>query len=124
MDEEMIQKRSIHMDIDVYQQYFGADAVFSDVRRRGAAVMLTSSSGGGEIRYTLTVSFFPYEDPTDFRITYDAAFSEVLYEARGRRSGKREQGMLLTLRERADRIAEKHQAKIFWDHPLIDARFG
>ena len=56
------------MDIDVYQQYFAAEGSFSGVRRRGAAVMLTAASGGGEIRYTLTVSFFPHKDAEDFRI--------------------------------------------------------
>ena len=74
------------MDIDVYQQYFAAEGCFSGVQRRGVSVMLTSSSGGGEIRYTLTVTFFPYEDAEDFRISYDAVFSKVRYEGRGRRS--------------------------------------
>ena len=63
------------MDIDVYQQYFAAEGSFSGVRRRGAAVMLTASSGGGEICYTLTVSFFPHKDAEDFGISYDAAYS-------------------------------------------------
>ena len=112
------------MDIDVYQQYFGAEGRFSGVRRRGAAVMLTASSGGGEIRYTLTVSFFPHADAEDFGISYDAAFSEILYEGKGRRSGKREQSLLKSLREHADALAAAQHAEIFWEQPLIEARFG
>jgi hypothetical protein len=112
------------MDIDVYQQYFAAEGCFSGVKRRGASVMLTSSSGGGEIRYTLTVTFFPHEDAEDFRISYDAAFSKVLYEGKGRRAKKREQGLLETLREQADALAAAQHAEIFWDQPLNEARFG
>ena len=112
------------MDIDVYQQYFAAEGCFSGVQRRGVSVMLTSSSGGGEIRYTLTVTFFPYEDAEDFRISYDAVFSKVLYEGRGRRSKKREQALLETLREQADALSAAQQAKIFWEKPLREAAFG
>lgn len=112
------------MDIDVYQQYFAAEGSFSGVRRRGAAVMLTASSGGGEISYTLTVSFFPHKDAEDFGISYDAAFSEVLYQGKGRRSKKREHSLLETLREKADALAAAEHAEIFWDQPLIAARFG
>ena len=96
------------MDIDVYQQYFGAEGSFSGVRRRGAAVMLTASSGDAE----------------DFGISYDAAFSEILYEGKGRRSGKREQSLLKSLREHADALAAAQHAEIFWEQPLIEARFG
>ena len=112
------------MDIDVYQQYFAAEGSFSGVRRRGAAVMLTAASGGGEIRYTLTVSFFPHEDAEEFRISYDAAFSEVLYTGKGRRSRKREQSLMETLRAHADALAAEQNAEIFWEQPLIEARLG
>ena len=112
------------MDIDVYQQYFAAEGSCSGVRRRGAAVMLTAASGGGEIRYTLTVSFFPHEDAEDFRISYDAAFSEVLYTGKGRRSRKREQSLMETLRAHADALAAEQNAEIFWEQPLIEARLG
>lgn len=112
------------MDIDVYKQYFSAEGCFSGVKRRGVAVMLTSSSGGGEIRYTLTATFFPFENPEDFRITYDAAFSKVLYEGKGRRSRKREQSMLETLRGQTDILAAEQHAKIFWDKPLNEAQYG
>ena len=112
------------MDIDVYQQYFAAEGCFSGVKRRGVSVMLTSSSGGGEIRYTLTATFFPFENPEDFSITYDAAFSKVLYEGKGRRSRKREQSMLETLRGQADILAAEQHAEIFWDKPLNEAQYG
>ena len=112
------------MEIDVYQQYFAAEGSFSGVQRRGAAVMLTASSGGGEIRYTLTVTFFPHENAEDYRISYDAAFSKLLFEGKGRRSKKREQGFMEQLHEQADQLAAEQNAKIFWDQPLIEARFG
>lgn len=112
------------MDVNVYQQYFAAEGCFSGVKRRGASVMLTAASGGGEIRYTLTVTFFPYENAADFRISYDAAFSEILFENRGRRSRKREQLLMETLRTHADALAAANDAKIFWDQPLTEAQYA
>ena len=109
-------------DISIRQQYFKADCTASGVPRRGAAVVLTASSAEGQIRYTLTVAFFPHEDAEDFSITYDAAAETVLYEARGRRSKKREQILTESLQEHADRLAESLNGKIFWDQPLTPLR--
>lgn len=111
-------------DIHVYQQYFAAECTANGTPRRGAAVMLTASSGEGNIRYTVTVSFFPHRDAEDFGISYDACCEEVLYEARGRRSKKREQALMETLRDRADALAAKMDGVIFWDQPLIAARYA
>lgn len=55
----------------------------------------------------MQITFFPHEDAEDYRITYDACAEEVLYEAAGRRSGKRERMLLEKLREYADVLAAK-----------------
>ena len=109
-------------DINIWKQYFKAECTASGIPRKGAAVVLTAASAEGQIRYTLTVTFFPHEDAEDFRITYDAAAEEVLYEARGRRSKKREQTLTESLQANADRLADSLNGKIFWDEPLIPLR--
>ena len=111
-------------DVNVYQQYFAAKCVYNGVERRGAAVSLTAASGGGQIRYTVQVSFFPHRDAEDFGISYDAAAEKVLYEAKGRRSGKREQALMESLQAEADALAETLGGSIFWEQPLIEARLG
>ena len=53
------------------------------------------------------------------------AAEETVYEAKGRRSKKREQEELLpAVREHADKLAESLSGKIDWDEPLIEARLG
>ena len=74
------------------------------------------------IRYYVSLSFFPHEDPEDFRVSYDACWEETVYDAPGRRSKKREEEILSTFRERADAIASEHGAVILWDRPLGAAR--
>ena len=111
--------------IDVYEQYFKADCMFNTVQRNGAVVKLTATSDAGMIKYDACVSFFPHEDDEDFRISYDAYAEETLYEAKGRRSKKREQEELLpALRAHADKLAEGLGGSIDWDSPLIEARLG
>ena len=92
--------------------------------RKGAAVSLTSSSGEGQIRYTVQIAFFPYADPEDFSISYDAAAEKLLYEAKGRRSKKREQAFMETLRGEADALAAEMGGSIFWEQPLNAAQYG
>ena len=111
-------------DIHVYQQYFAAECEYSGVLRRGVAVSLTASSGEGQIRYSVQVTFFPHTDAEDYCISYDAAAEKTLYEAKGRRSKKREQALLETLRTEADALAAELDGRIFWEQPLIEARFG
>lgn len=41
------------MEINVYSQYFKAQASFSGVERRGAHVLLISNSEAGMISYTV-----------------------------------------------------------------------
>lgn len=110
--------------IDVYEQYFKADCLFNAVQRNGAVVKLTATSDEGQIKYEVTVSFFPHTDETDFGISYDACGSVTVYEAKGRRSKKREQELLPTVRDHADAVAEKLGGTIDWDSPLIEARLG
>ena len=110
--------------INVYQQYFAAECTFNGVERHGAAVMLIATSEEGQIRYEVAVSFFPHNTDDDYVISYDAYFSKVVFEAKGRRSKKREQQLLETIQEEADLLADEANGKIFWDKPLIEARRG
>ena len=109
--------------IDVYLQYFAAEAVCNDVLRRAAAVRLTAESGEGMIRYLVSVSFFPHEDEEDFRIPADAYSERELYHAKGRRSRKREAAFLNALREIADALAAELGGTIDWEQPLIEPRY-
>ncbi len=110
--------------IDVYQQYFAAACVYNDVARRAASVTLTATSDAGTIRYTVGVSFFPHAAEDDFAVSYDACAEREIDSAPGRRSRKREAGMLEDLRGHADAAAADLDGEIFWDQPLRDARYG
>ena len=110
--------------INVFQQYFAADCSFNDVERHAASVMLIATSEEGRIKYEVAVSFFPHVSEDDFAVSYDAYFSKVVFEALGRRSKKREQGLMESLQTEANSLAEEANGKIFWDKPLIEARRG
>ena len=110
--------------IDVYSQYFNAKAKFNDVPRKGARVFLTATSDAGMIKYEISVTFFPYRDPEDFAVSYDAVFSKTIYEAKGRRSKKREAEYLKTFRDEMDAMIAPEKAKIYWDKPIRDAVYG
>jgi len=110
--------------INVYEQYFAADCVANSINRHGALVMLIATSENGTVRYEAAVTFFPHIDETDFAVSYDAYYADVLYEAPGRRSKKREAQMLETLREDVDVLAKEAGGTIYWDRPLREARFG
>lgn len=110
--------------INVYEQYFGASVCFYGVERRGVRVALIAESGGGEIRYVLAISFFPHRTDDDFAIAYDAYFEKTLYQAKGRRSKKREAAFLEQLRSEADILAAEQSASIDWMLPLIEPRYG
>lgn len=112
------------MTINVYEQYFEADATFAGVARHAAKVLLVAASELGAVRYEAAVTFFPHNDDEDFAVSYDAYASTELYAAAGRRSKKREAAMLETLPETIDALAERLDGKIFWDRPLSDARRG
>lgn len=110
--------------IDVYLQYFAAECEFAGVPRKGAAVRLTAESDAGNIRYTVSVSFFPHTDAEDFTVSYDACAETCIYDGKGRRSKKREQGYLESLRAETDALAASLGGRVFWEQPLIAARFG
>lgn len=110
------------MVLDVYEQYFKAECVFSGVPRRAAIVKLTSDSEAGNIRYTVSVNFFPFSDPEDFSVSYDAYAEKEIYNAKGRRSKKREKAFMEEFRDHANELAESLGGKVFWDEPLRDAR--
>ena len=109
---------------NVYEQYFSAEAKFNGVPRHGALVMLIADSEAGNIRYEAAVSFFPHNDEEDFAVSYDAYFSKVLYEAKGRRSKKREEVLLQELQQHIDRLAQEAGGTVYWDMPLREARRG
>lgn len=110
------------MVINVYERFYKADAVFSDVRRSGALVMLISDSEAGNITYTAAVTFFPHTDDEDYAISYDAYFEKALYSGKGRRSKKKEAAYLEQLQETIDALAAEHGATVLWDEPLTDER--
>ena len=110
--------------INVYERNYAADAEFNGVPRHGALVMLIATSEEGNIRYEAAVTFFPHNDEEDYAISYDAYFSKVLYEAKGRRSKKREQALMETFEQEIDQLAETIGGKILWEQPLREARMG
>lgn len=112
------------MTINVYEQYFGARLVANEVPRHAALVMLISDSEAGHIRYEAAVSFFPHRDKDDFAVSYDAYFNKVLYEAKGRRSKKRELALMAELRSHIDQLAQEAGGEVYWDQPLRDAQLG
>ena len=86
--------------------------------------MLISDSEAGQIRYEAAVSFFPHRDEEDFAVSYDAYYSEVLFEGKGRRSKKREAKLLEGFQEVIECLAETTGGKVFFDRPLREARRG
>ena len=110
--------------IDVYKQYISADCVYNEVQRNGVVVTLTATSDSGMIKYEVGISFFPHQDAEDFGISYDAYASKEIYNAKGRRSKKKEAVFMEQLREHADALAAELGGTIFWDKPLRDAQFG
>lgn len=117
-------QKKAFMTINVYEQYFGASIEWNGEERKGVRVCLVSDSCEGNITYTLQVNFFPHRDKEDFGISYDALSEKVLFQGKGRRSRKREEAFLLTLRDEADSLASALGGKIDWDDPLIEARRG
>ena len=110
--------------IDVYEQYFAAECTANGRPRHAAVVKLTATSDAGRITYEAGVSFFPHDDEEDYAVSYDACASEVLYDAPGRRSKKREAELSKTLREQVDALAATLEGTVFWDRPLREARLG
>ena len=112
------------MVINVYEQYFKAEAEFSGMKRNGAKVMLISDSEAGMITYKAAVTFFPHNDDEDFAVSYDAYFEKELYQGKGRRSKKKEEAYLEELHEIIDELAKENDAAVLWDEPLTEERRG
>lgn len=110
--------------IDVYKQYFNAECIYNDVPRKGAAVTLTATSDSGMIMYEVGVTFFPYRDPEDFAISYDACVNKEIFKAKGRRSKKREEKLLAELRMYVNEAAGELGGTVFWDKPIREASYG
>jgi hypothetical protein len=110
--------------IDVYKQYFSADCMFNTVQRNGVVVTLTATSDSGMIKYEVGISFFPHRDPEDFAVSYDAYVAKEIYNAKGRRSKKKEAVFMEHLKEHADAVAAELGGTIFWGKPLLEARYG
>ena len=112
------------MDLCVYEQYFAANHPGNGTPRHGARAALLVSTGEGQVRYDAAVSFFPHEDPEDFRISYDICAARTLYEAKGRRSKKREAELMKGLCPTIEELAQALGGEIYFDQPLIPARSG
>ena len=112
------------MNVDIYKQYFSADCIFNGVERRGAAVWLTAESDSGNIRYEFGVTFFPHRDEEDFAVSYDACVLKELFNAKGRRSKKKDEQYLAQVQMAADEIAASLSGTIHWDKPLREAQYG
>ena len=112
------------MTINVYERYYAAEAEYNGVPRHAALVMLVATSEEGNIRYEAAVTFFPHNDEEDYAVSYDAYLSKVLYEAKGRRSKKREQALMETFEQEIDQLAETIGGKVLWEQPLREARMG
>ena len=112
------------MTLNVYEQYFAAQAEYNGVPRHAALVMLIADSEAGQIRYEAAVTFFPHNDEEDYAVSYDAFFEQELYRAPGRRSKKREAALLDQLPAEIDALASAHDARVLWDRPLREARRG
>jgi hypothetical protein len=110
--------------VNVYERYYAAEAEFNGVPRHAALVMLIATSEEGQIKYEAAVTFFPHRDEEDYAVSYDAYFSKVLYEAKGRRSKKREEALLETFPTEIDQLAETIGGKVLWEQPLRKARRG
>ena len=110
--------------INVYEQYFEAELTANGVDRHAALVMLIADSEAGHIRYEAAATFFPHNDEEDYAVSYDAYYSRVLFDAKGRRSKKREKAFMEDLQQHIDELAEEAGGKVFWDRPLREARLG
>ncbi len=112
------------MTINVYERFYAADLEFNTVPRHAALVMLIATSEVGQIKYEAAVTFFPHRDEEDYAVSYDAYFSEVLYEAKGRRSKKREEALMQEFQQHIDELALEAGGTVYWDKPLREAKRG
>lgn len=110
--------------IDVFLCYYEASCVANGRERNAAAVRLTGTSDAGRITYEYSVNFFPHDTEDDFAVSYDACVSEIVYDAKGRRSKKKEAIFLEELQDRVTELAKQLEGTIDWEKPLIEPRLG
>lgn len=110
--------------ISVYEQFFGADYLFEDMNYKGVVTSLVATSDAGHISYEVKITFFPYQSEDDFVIPFMATSTKIIYDAPGRRSKKRETALMEDFRKHADELAGAVNGTIYWDKPLIQARYG
>ena len=112
--------------VDVYSQYFHAHGVFDGSERKAAIVKLTVLKDiEGILQYQISASFFPFRDEEDFLVADDVLFAKTVSEGAKRRSRKKEQEMLESIREQIDELLQAcDDAVIYWDRPLREARLG
>lgn len=91
------------MTLNIYSQYFSSKLLFNDVPRRAAKDV--------------------HNDEEDYAVSYDAYFSKVIYEGKGRRSKKREQQLLAEFRDHIDELAQQVRGEVHWEQPLREARW-
>ena len=110
--------------VNVYERYFTAELTANGVERRAAKVYLTVESGGGHVRYEACVTFFPHRDEEDYAVSYDACYTKVLFDEKGRRSKNRDRLFLSGLKEEINALSEEAGGTVYWDRPLRAPRFG
>ena len=109
--------------VNVYEQYFEAEITVNEVERHAALVMLIATSEQGMVSYEAAVTFFPHNSEDDYAVSYDAFYSKVLFEGKGRRSKKRDAAFLETIKEEIDSLAAGAGGEVYWDRPLREARY-
>ena len=110
--------------INVYEQFFSASCIYHSMQRNGVLVTLTSTYQQGIIKYEITITFFPHTEPEDFAVSYDAYASLEIYQAKGRRSKKREETFLENFQIIATQLASTLGGTIDWNNPLCSARYA
>ena len=112
---------------DVYSQYFYAHCVYRGSERRAAIVKLTAQKDSeGVLAYEISASFMPFEDEEDFRVPNDVRVSRVVLDGRKKRAKDKEKELLSTIQEEIDALlpALRADAEVYWDRPLLDARYA
>ena len=113
--------------LDVYSQYFNAHCVSDGSERKAAIVKLTLMKDiEGIQEYQISASFFPFRDPEDFLVANDVLVSKTVLAGIKRRNRKKEAEIMKSFRDEIDAILPelKADAVIYWDRPLLDARWG
>lgn len=111
-------------DVNVYLRYYRADCVCSGIQRNAALVLMRAVSDEGQLKYVVSVNFFPFNAPDDFAVSYDAVWERTVFERPGRRSKKREAALMEAFEQTCDELAALAAGRIFWDQPLTEARLG